>query len=342
MITNMLYSKRYSLINALKAVLASAIAYLLGRVLGDWLNIEQMYSWIVITVLVVMSSQPNIGGALEKAKMRFLGTVIGSGCSIIVILIFPTQWIAQMVLGLCLIAIGVFTATNSSKYTYAGVLGAVTVAIILFGSSVNLETACYRTLEVLIGIIIAIIVNRYFFPIHAHKRIYQSFTDTINCIHKLNQRLFAGGDYGDILVEIFGHFSRQIVLHKEIMHESKHIDIDTLKATTRHLRQFYRYTCVIYDYVEAYPQKRQKFAENPAFVSMYNKINEVSMKLSVNLKSQTFDHAEYVADFGQLNDFLKEFSQSMNIQSDLRHASLLMFSFKKLIDTLQLIEAAQR
>ena len=66
------------------------------------------------------------------------------------------------------------------------------------------------------------------------------------------------------------------------------------------------------------------------------------MKLSVNLKSQTFDHAEYVADFGQLNDFLKEFSQSMNIQSDLRHASLLMFSFKKLIDTLQLIEAAQR
>ena len=68
MITNMLYSKRYSLINALKAVLASAIAYLLGRVLGDWLNIEQMYSWIVITVLVVMSSQPNIGGSATAAR----------------------------------------------------------------------------------------------------------------------------------------------------------------------------------------------------------------------------------------------------------------------------------
>lgn len=240
MITNLLYSKRYSLINSLKAVVASAIAYLVGYLSGNWLNISEMYTWIVITVLVVMSSQPNLGGALEKAKMRFWGTLIGAMFSIIIILIFPNFWIAQFIFGLCIISIGVFVATNSSKYTYAGVLGSVTVAIILFSSEVSLSTACYRTLEVLIGITIAIVVNRYFFPIHAHKRINQSFSDTVHCIHALNKKLFITEDYDNVLVEVFSHFSKQIALQKEIKYENSRVDLSVFKETTRHLRQLYR------------------------------------------------------------------------------------------------------
>ncbi|WP_440993178.1 FUSC family protein [Cysteiniphilum litorale] len=336
--TNLLYSKRYSLINALKAVVASAIAYLVGHLLGEWLNVGQMYAWIVITVLVVMSSQPNLGGALEKAKMRFLGTLIGSICSIIVILIFPEMSMVQLILGLGIIAIGVFTATNSSKYTYAGVLGSVTVAIILFSSDVSLATACYRTLEVLIGITIAIIVNRYFFPIHAYKRINQSFCDTVNCIASLNSRLFAGGDYDDVLVEIFGHFSKQIALQKEIMHEKPNIDLKVLKVTTRHLRQLYRYTSVIYDYIETYPEKREKFQQNPAFKALYDEINHTFKVMSISFKKNVFDQGEYQKITTKLEELLKTFSQSMSIQSELRHASVVMFSFKKFIDTVQMIE----
>ncbi|WP_440682243.1 FUSC family protein [Cysteiniphilum halobium] len=341
MITNVLYSKRFSLINALKAVIASAIAYLVGHLLGGWFNISQMYAWIVITVLVVMSSQPNLGGALEKAKMRFLGTLLGALCSIVVILIFPQMPIIQLILGLGIIAVGVFTATNSSKYTYAGVLGAVTVAIILFSSDVTLAAACYRTLEVLIGITIAIIVNRYFFPIHAYKRIHQSFCDTVNCIGSLNSRLFVGGDYDNVLVEIFGHFSKQIALQKEIMHEKPNIDLKLLKATTRHLRQLYRYTSVIYDYVETYPEKREKFDQNPAFRALYDEINHTFKALSISFKKNFFDQNDYQQIIVKLEGLLEAFGQSMKIQSDLRHASVVMFSFKKLIDTLRMIEQNQ-
>lgn len=340
-ITSLLYSKRYSLVNALKAVVASAIAYLVGHLLGEWFNVTQMYAWIVITVLVVMSSQPNLGGALEKAKMRFLGTLIGALCSIIVILIFPQASIIQLVLGLEIIAVGVFTATNSSKYTYAGVLGAVTVAIILFSSDVSLATACYRTLEVLIGVTIAIIVNRYFFPIHAYKRINQSFCDAVNCIGSLNSRLFTGGDYDNVLVEIFGHFSKQITLQKEIMHEKPTIDLKLLKATTRHLRQLYRYTSVIYDYLETYPEKRQQFEGNPAFKALYDEINLVLNILASSFKKNAFDKNDYQRIIIKLESLLEAFSQSMKIQSELRHASVVMFSFKKLIDTLRMIEQNQ-
>ncbi len=339
--TNLLYSKRYSLINALKAVVASAIAYLVGHLLGEWLNISQMYAWIVITVLVVMSSQPNLGGALEKAKMRFLGTLIGSLCAIIIILVFPQMWITQFILGLAIIAIGVFTATNSTKYTYTGVLGSVTVAIILFSSDVSLATACYRTLEVLIGITIAIMVNRYFFPIHAYKRINQSFCDTVNCIASLNNRLFAGGDYDDVLVEIFSHFSKQIALQKEIIHEKPNMDLKVLKAITRHLRQLYRYTSVVYDYIETYPEKREKFQQNPAFKALYDEINHAFNVMSVSFKKSVFNQDEYQQIITKLEGLLEAFSQSMSIQNELRHASVVMFSFKKLIDTVQMIEENQ-
>ena len=342
MVTNLITNKRYSMINAVKTVIASAIAYLVGHLLGDWIELPQMYAWIIITVLVVMSSQPNLGGALEKAKMRVIGTLMGSVGSISVILLFPHLWLAQFVFGLCLIGIGVFVATNSSKYIYVGILGAITVTIILFSSEASFSTACYRTLEVLIGITIAIAVNRYIFPIHAYKRIYQSFADAVNCIHRLNQKIFTGGDYDHVLVEVFGHFSKQITLQKEISHEKVNIDIAELKLVTRYLRQLYRYIGVIYDYVEAYPHKRQRFSENQAFKAIHDKFNEVLLKLGASFKYNDFDKTMYRQDLSELRELLGYFSESMTIQSELRHASVIMFSFKKLIDTLQAIEQTQR
>ena len=67
-----LNSNKYAAINAIKASVAIGIAYLVGLYLGKVLDIDQIYMWVVITVLVVMSTQPNLGGVLGKALMRFL------------------------------------------------------------------------------------------------------------------------------------------------------------------------------------------------------------------------------------------------------------------------------
>lgn len=80
-----LNSNKYAAINALKATIAVATAYTLGLLLGNFFNIEQMYLWMTITVVVVMSTQPNLGGALDKALMRFLGTVTGALVALVII-----------------------------------------------------------------------------------------------------------------------------------------------------------------------------------------------------------------------------------------------------------------
>ena len=47
---------QYSLLHALKAVIASLLGYLAGQYIGKVFDISEMYSWVVITVLVVMAS----------------------------------------------------------------------------------------------------------------------------------------------------------------------------------------------------------------------------------------------------------------------------------------------
>ncbi len=56
-----LNSNKYAAINALKASIESGLAYFVGMCLGEILGIGQMYVWMVITVLVVKSTQPNLG-----------------------------------------------------------------------------------------------------------------------------------------------------------------------------------------------------------------------------------------------------------------------------------------
>ena len=119
------------------------------------------------------------------------------------------------------------------------------------------------------------------------------------------------------------------------------MDLKVLKATTRHLRQLYRYTSVIYDYIETYPEKREKFQQNLAFKALYDEINHAFNVMSTSFKKSVFNQEEYQQIITKLEELLKAFSQSMSIQSQLRHASVVMFSFKKLIDTVQMIEENQ-
>ena len=128
---------QYALINAFKASIASLIGYVIGHYLGNSLGISQMYGWIVVTILVIMSSQPNLGGAIDKALMRFIATTIAATIAIIIIFFMHHYQLIQLIMSLCLILIGVFIANSIPKYTYAGVLGAITIAITMFGQEVT-------------------------------------------------------------------------------------------------------------------------------------------------------------------------------------------------------------
>ncbi|MDE4982509.1 FUSC family protein, partial [Francisella tularensis subsp. holarctica] len=48
-------------------------------------GLERLYLWLSVTVMVVMSKEPNLFCEVDKALMRFLGTVIGAVIAIIIV-----------------------------------------------------------------------------------------------------------------------------------------------------------------------------------------------------------------------------------------------------------------
>ncbi|MCF6775170.1 FUSC family protein [Thiotrichales bacterium 19X7-9] len=335
----LLINPRYATINAIKAAIASFIGYIVGHYLGNYLDVTQMYSWIVVTILVIMSGQPNLGGAIDKALMRFLATAFTATVAMVIIYFFSDHSFIILAFSLCLIFIGVFIANSIPKYTYAGILGSVTVAITMFGQNISVSFAFYRALEVLIGIFIALLVNRFLFPIRAEKQIEKSFAASIKEIKKLHGYLIEGKSYESLLAKMFAHFTKQIALLKEIKYEKAKIHIEQYRNINRTIRRLYRYICVLHEYISTYPEKREKFSHHENFLALFNVINQLLQTLEISFTKRKTMPLKKLND---AQDKLKEFMATLNIASEHRHSSTLVFSLQSIIHNIEQIIDAQR
>jgi uncharacterized membrane protein YccC len=155
----------------------TALACLIGFIITSTAQVN-VNQWILITILVVMCAQPNVGGLIQKSYMRFFGTVCGSLLSVLTLFCFGADPVAIAVTIAVAAILFSYLATGKSKFSDAGTLGAATTVIILMGGNPTLLTALERFLEISVGIFIAAIVSQFIFPIHAryHLRLNQAKT----------------------------------------------------------------------------------------------------------------------------------------------------------------------
>ncbi|HEV2614809.1 MAG TPA: FUSC family protein [Gammaproteobacteria bacterium] len=153
-------------INAFKTALACLLGFIVIRFLPTASS-----QWVIITIIVVMSAQIHFGSALQKAYLRLLGTVAGALIAGATLYFFKTDNFmiisAVIILSAFLFSLlgGISVAMGQSM-----TLGSVTVPIILLTPHVTLWAAYFRMSEILLGIVIAILVNLFVFPLHAkHK-----------------------------------------------------------------------------------------------------------------------------------------------------------------------------
>jgi uncharacterized membrane protein YgaE (UPF0421/DUF939 family) len=267
-----LNNNKYSAINAMKAILAVSIALTVGNYTGFLFGIQEMYVWMVITVLVVMSTQPNLGGAIDKALMRFVGTVVGAVISILLILIFDKD--LQIVLVMPFLALAVYVAGSSSRFSYAGTLSAITLTIIIFNEHPSLHLALYRGAEISIGISIALIVNRFFFPIRAGTRLKQSYSKSIYQIRDFFSILFVerNSEHVKLQESLFYEFSKHLSLLKELKYEQSSKNVKEYDKMGLYIRRLYRYMIVMYEYMEV------SVSQNAVPVEEDNEVFEIFKK----------------------------------------------------------------
>jgi len=160
-------------IHSIKTALAVLIGFGITRLIH--FHVDQ---WLVITILVVMCAQMNVGSILQKSYMRFLGSLAGSLIAVFALTFLGSNFIATIIVISLATLFFSYIATSQKPYNDAGTLGVVTVAIILIGPNPSLTTAAERFLEISIGILIAALVSQFILPIHArsHLRVNQSRT----------------------------------------------------------------------------------------------------------------------------------------------------------------------
>jgi uncharacterized membrane protein YgaE (UPF0421/DUF939 family) len=161
------------LAHSLKTAIACLVALALTKLLGF-----KTSPWIVITTIVVMCAQLYVGSVLNKAYLRFLGTLVGCLFAVATLATFGSTGVA-IAFAICLSTfVFSYIATEQENYSYAASLGAVTTAIIMLGQQPTLTIAAERFFEIVIGIVIATLISQFILPIHArtHLRRAQALT----------------------------------------------------------------------------------------------------------------------------------------------------------------------
>lgn len=172
MLKNFLDTER--LIHSFKTAIACILGFLLTKIIGFPAD-----QWIVITIIVVMCAQIYVGSVVQKAYLRFLGTLIGCLCAALTIItIGDTYTVAAITIGLSSFIFS-YIATSQENLTYAGTLGAVTTAIIMLGQKPTVVFALQRFLEISVGILIAALVSQFILPIHARSHLRRSQAATL-------------------------------------------------------------------------------------------------------------------------------------------------------------------
>ncbi|GAA5803468.1 aluminum activated malate transporter-domain-containing protein [Helicostylum pulchrum] len=138
--------------------------------------------WVGVSVVTVLDN--TVGGFLNLSVQRLMGTLIGGAASIVVMTItraiFHPNWEWQAAVVLCvLMFIQVFFIAKLKvipKYAYAGSIGLLTTVIILLSGYTDLihdrmsytaELGAWRTLNLIIGIVISLFVSIFVFPLKA-------------------------------------------------------------------------------------------------------------------------------------------------------------------------------
>lgn len=161
-------------IHAIKTVLACLLGLLVAK--------EFSFSttqWIVITVLVVMCAQIYVGSVMQKALLRFLGTLIGCLFAVSSLALFGGTDVAIVMAIVLAGFIFSYIGTLQENYSYAATLGAVTTAIIMLGPHPNMMLALERVLEIATGLIIATIISQFILPIHARTHLRRAQAETL-------------------------------------------------------------------------------------------------------------------------------------------------------------------
>lgn len=118
--------------------------------------------WALVSTVMVMGNLPHIGGVLDKGRQRLLGTLLGAGSGLLLILVpLPA---AAVALGALIGIAAVTWLTFGKRYGYSGLMFAISLLLVIGDGTHDLGIALWRSADVLLGTLVGISVTVLLMP----------------------------------------------------------------------------------------------------------------------------------------------------------------------------------
>lgn len=260
----------------------TSLACLIGFLVADFFKLESK-QWVLITIIVVMTTQTSVGGALQKSYLRFLGTIVGALIAMLTVIFFKGNVVVVNSIVVLSVFVFSYLVALSAEVGQAWSLGAVTVTIILLSKTPNLHFAGLRLIEILSGIIIALVVNIAVFPISATKKLKKLLAENLKISESYYQSIFDGDNEKCHVIEkeMMNNFMRAQKLFEEAKVEPG-IDKKCYLDILFHEKRLFRAINLLEHYLEKNPDQRKDLERECSFIS--DMLMDLHKKMTSNKK----------------------------------------------------------
>ena len=271
--------RHFRSVHALKLGLALLVAVTINAIWAP-----PHFIWSMVTIVVIMMSLPQVGGAIEKSLQRAIGTCLGSAYGVMLVATVDSYW---LIMSLLILAVSLICFISAGRYSYAYLVSGFTIIIVVGDANHDTSEALWRTANILSGCVIAILVSLFIFPIKAKQDWRSQLTHAIdNMAEVLAQHLKAPANH-DLDFRAKLEAAMKAVLTQKKLFFSLEWESKTLKKHKVLLSQLANKQVRLITLLELLPLTRWQEEDKDAYLQ----INAVASELAFYLQQL----AEFVA-----------------------------------------------
>jgi uncharacterized membrane protein YccC len=182
--------------------------------------------WASVTLLVVIGGLQHHGNIRKKAAERALGTLLGAVIGLVLIVVQAVTGSAPFTYVLMSLVAAVCGYYAIGKPGYVALLTAITMCIVAGHGDNLIDTGLWRTLNVMIGIVIALAFS-FVLPLHATYSWRYRLADNLRECARIYAQV-ANGEHvhADVQVQTFMRLNERLVQLRALMPSvAKEIDV---------------------------------------------------------------------------------------------------------------------
>jgi hypothetical protein len=206
------WERRRLLIHAAKTAAAAGLCWALARCFG----LHDGY-WAAISAIIVLQS--NFGATMSASRDRLLGTLIGAALGFSFTFVGVLPWNFMLAVLLAVIVCGLLGLRSSSR------LAGVTIAIVMLVEAKGSHwlLPLHRVLEVLLGIVVALLVATLVFPDRARLRLQDGLAQEFLVLCAFFEAILQGfgGLPAENLATLQADAQKIVAANKELLEASR-------------------------------------------------------------------------------------------------------------------------